>query len=312
MKKSERLQMIVMILKQKTRMSARDLAEYLEVSLRTIYRDIDALSQMNIPIVAYEGLHGGYEIDPSYFIPTIRLSDKEILVLMLLLKVSKKLSLPDFSEEINVLDVKLRNACGGSQNQYENALDRITFDIQYIYSERHLQGAFEAILNGFKNNVKIKVQYFVPLKNDLNERVISPMHLFYSEGCWYLDAFCHLRMQKRTFRLDRIRAIDILTEKIDSDIFQKYTNKGFEDPKFLLEFEIEQHLYSLIKDDGAMQESSISSIEGSRYYVTIETNKQVYFETLAIRNVNQVTIRKPEFFIEHLKEKILEAIKKYD
>ena len=191
-------------------------------------------------------------------------------------------------------------------------MDRITFDIQYIYSEAHLQGAFEAIMDALKNNVKMKIQYFVPLKNDLNERVISPMHLFYSEGCWYLDAFCHLRMQKRTFRLDRIRSFDVLTEMIDLDIFQKYTNKALEDPKFLLEFEIEQHLYLLIKDDGAMQEANISSIEGSRYHVTIETNKRVYFETLAIRNVKQVTITKPEFFKEQLKEKILEAIKKYD
>lgn len=73
--------------KQKGRLSADELAELLEVSKRTIYRDIDALCQMGIPIIAYEGANGGYEIDESYFMPTVRLSEREVFILMLLLKI---------------------------------------------------------------------------------------------------------------------------------------------------------------------------------------------------------------------------------
>lgn len=311
MKKTERLQMIVMLLKQNRRMSAKDLAESLEISLRTIYRDVDALSQMNIPIVAFEGLHGGYEIDSSYFIPTIKLCDKEILILMLLLKVSKKINLPDFKESITVLEAKLRNACHGPGKKYEGILDKITFDLQYIYTNSYLEGVFEDILKAFHENVKIQIEYFVPLKNDLSTRIISPLHLSYSEGCWYLDGFCHLRKQKRTFRLDRIRSIKVTEEEIDIDLYKKYLDKAFDEPMFLLEFEIDRDMYSLIKDDREMKNSVITGVTGNDYVIKTETNNRVYFETLAFRNITQVTIRKPDFFIEIIKEKIVKANQKY-
>lgn len=312
MKKSERHQMIIMLLKQNTRMSARDLADHLEVSLRTIYRDIDSLSQMEVPIIAYEGLNGGYEINPSYFIPTIKLSDKEILILMLLLKASRKLSIPDFSESINVLDAKLRNACSASSPPYSHGLDKVSFDFQFIYTDKYLEGIFECILRALNENTKLQIQYFVPLKNQLNERIISPLHLFYSEGCWYLDGFCHTRMQKRTFRLDRIYSMSPLDEKVDLDIYRQYIDKSLEDPKFLLEFYIDCDLYSLIKDDGAMKDAVVLRTEDNYHYMTIETNRSVYFENLAIRNVAQVTIKSPSFFIDALKEKLLRGIEKYN
>lgn len=311
MKKTERLQMIVMLLKQNRRMSAKDLAESLEISLRTIYRDVDALSQMNIPIVAFEGLHGGYEIDSSYFIPTIKLSDKEILILMLLLKVSKKFNLPDFKENITVLEAKLQNACQGPGEKYDEILDKITFDLQYIYTEAYLEGVFEDILRAFHENVKLQIEYFVPLKNDLSTRIISPLHLSYSEGCWYLDGFCNLRKQKRTFRLDRIRSINFLEEEVDIELHKKYLDRVFDEPMFLLEFEIDRDLYALIKDDREMKDSIITGVAGNDYVIKIETNNRVYFETLVFRNVTQVTIRKPEFFIEIIKEKIVKANRKY-
>jgi predicted DNA-binding transcriptional regulator YafY len=62
MKKVERQNGIVHLLRIRRKMTANELASYFEVSERTIYRDIDALSQLQVPIIAYEGLGGGYEI----------------------------------------------------------------------------------------------------------------------------------------------------------------------------------------------------------------------------------------------------------
>lgn len=310
MKKSERLQMILMVLKQNSRMSARQLADYLEVSLRTIYRDIDALCQMNIPIVAFEGLNGGYEIDSSYYIPTIRLTEREILILLLLLKVSKKLSLPDFKEDIEAVNLKLKNACQGT-DRHEALLEKVTFDLQYIKSEEYISNAFEEILDALANNTKLFITYFVPLKNDTYDRLISPLHLFYCEGCWYLDGFCHLRNSKRTFRLDRIVAMNKTKERIDSSVYEKYTNKDLDDPKFMIEIEVDRELFNLIKDDTAMKEAMVVDKSKPLYTIRIETNNKTYFENLAIRNASQVTIKKPNELLESLKEKLLVASEKY-
>lgn len=311
MKKTERLQMIIMALRQKGKMSARDLAEYLHVSMRTIYRDIDALSQMHVPISVYEGIYGGYEIDSSYFMPTVRLTEREVLILMILLKASKQLSLPDFDESIHILNIKLRNACQDYSNKYDKLLEYITMDIQYIFPESYLQGAFETILLAFEQQVKVKIHYFVPLKNNVIERVISPLHFFYSEGCWYLDGFCHLRNKKRTFRLDRIYQVALLPDPVDNILNQQYTSKALDDPKLSIEFDIDKDLYMLIRHDGAMRDACILVEDDKSYRIHIETNRLIFFETLAIRNVDQVTILKPEKLVQSIYQKMLKVLQKY-
>lgn len=303
--------MITMLLHQRGRVSARDIAAYLEVTQRTIYRDIDALCQMKVPIIAIEGAGGGYEIDEAYFMPTISLTDREVLILMLLLKITDQLSLPDFKDSINALNLKLRNSCRSLAAKNKAILERVTLEIQYIFPEAHLKGLFETILDAFYNKNQLSIKYFVPLKSVVVERRISPLHLFYSEGCWYLTAFCHLRKEKRTFRLDRIRDVTSLVDRIDKGIQQKYSERALEDPTVLLELAIHQDLFSLIKEDGAMKDARVNAIENEYFIVTIETNHLIYFETLAIRNVSQITILSPPAFIQEIKNKILIASEKY-
>jgi predicted DNA-binding transcriptional regulator YafY len=311
MKKIERLQMIIMRLKQKGKQSALELSEYLEVSKRTIYRDIDALSQMNIPIITFEGFNGGYQIDESYFMPTVQLSEREVLILMLLLKVSKQLNLPEFNESISALDLKLRNASEDCPEKYMKSLENITVNIQNIYPETTLHGAFETILEGFSQSAKLRIQYFSPMKNIVVERVISPLHLYYYEGGWYLDAYCHLRGKKRTFRLDRIREMVLLSEKAEDIVVKQYNEELLDDPKVLIEFDIDRDLYNLIKYDSAMNNAKIISEKNAYYRMNIETNWIVYFENLALRNVEQVTILKPQMLVQKLQRKIIEATNKY-
>lgn len=311
MKKSERLQMIIMLLKQKGKQSASDLAEYIEVSTRTIYRDIDALSQMHVPIISLGGINGGYEVDETYFMPALRLSEREVLILMLLLKVSGQLNLPDFSENVNALNLKLHNACQDSAAQFEKMLQHVTVDIRYIFPKPHLQGAFETILEAFDRQVNLRIQYHTPLKNSVTERVISPLHLFFSEGGWYLDAYCHIRAQKRTFRLDRIQSVALLSDMPNAKLNEQYTDTISDDQEQLLKFDIDKNLYNLIKDDSPMKNANLVSESSTSCRVHVRTNRLVYFETLAIRNIEQITILEPQPFVQELRKKILAAIQKY-
>ncbi len=303
--------MIIMRLKQKGKLSASDLAAYLEVSKRTIYRDIDALSQMNIPITTHEGIHGGYEIDGSYFMPSVKLSEREVLILLLLLKISNQLNLPEFKESINSLNLKLQNTYHDTATQFKKNLHYISFDVQTIFPEACIHGAFETILEAFNQHVKLKILYFSPLKDSTIERVITPFHLFYNDGGWYLDAYCHLREKKRTFRLDRIKNISLLSEKIDESLEKQYNSNAFSDPKLLLEFDINKELFNLIQYDDPMRDVKIISENKSVIKMQVLTNRIVFFETLAIRNSDQITILKPESLVRNIQKKLLNALKKY-
>lgn len=105
MKKTERQNGIVHLLRARKKMTANELAAYFEVSERTIYRNIDALSQLRVPIISHEGLGGGYEIDSSYFFPSIKLSEREILMLLMVLKAGEELRVPNMTTDYNLLSV---------------------------------------------------------------------------------------------------------------------------------------------------------------------------------------------------------------
>ncbi|WP_113674193.1 helix-turn-helix transcriptional regulator [Vallitalea guaymasensis] len=116
MKKIERLQNIIYLLSQNKRLSCSHIAKTLEVSPRTIYRDMDALSQMKVPIIAYEGLDGGYELDRSYFFQSVKLTDRELMIMILLLEMGYQLNTTDFDDALITLKHKLLNASGKQPN----------------------------------------------------------------------------------------------------------------------------------------------------------------------------------------------------
>ena len=136
MKKTERQNGIIHLLRVRGKMTANELAAYFEVSERTIYRDIDGLSQLRVPLIAYEGMGGGYEIDPSYFIPSIKLSEQEILMLLMVLKAGEELRIPNMASDYNLLASKVINALSDAERQKaSDVMSRIAFDIIRIKSK---------------------------------------------------------------------------------------------------------------------------------------------------------------------------------
>lgn len=288
-------------------MTARELADYLEVSMRTIYRDIDALSQMKVPIFVSEGIYGGYEIAPSYFMPTLSLNESEVLCLNLLLKSAHQLNLSDFTQDIQVLKHKLINAC---ENKVNQCLGHVTVNIQSIYPKPIAKGILTAVLEALEKNQIIEIEYYTPLEGKSQLRKASPLHLFYDEGCWYLDAYCHLRNAKRTFRLDRIHSITIQDDKVNEALASAYKEKVYDDPSERFVFQIEKKLFHLIESDAAMTSAEIISEMEMDYMVSVVTNRWPYFERLAFRNVDHVTFYEPINFIETLQSKSKKLLEK--
>lgn len=310
MKKSERLLVIVLLLRQHGKLTASELANNLEVTKRTIYRDIDALSQMGIPVISEEGVSGGYSLVPDYFLSCIHLYEKEIILLELLLKISPQFQLSDFEEETKSLSLKLSHICVKNDNM-KNAFSKISFSVDSIVPISHAKGAFETILRALNDNNQLNISYYTPLKDDITERRISPILFFFSDGCWYLDSYCELRKEARMFRLDRITKVEYLKEKIPASHIEGF-NKSLGLETFSVSLEIEQNLYNKIKDDASMQNIVNLTKKNNILTVDILTNELSYFENLAFRNAQEVTILSPEFLIDSIIKKNQIILKKYN
>lgn len=310
MKKSERLWVIVLLLKQHGKLTAYELANNLEVTKRTIYRDIDALSQMGIPIISEEGVYGGYSLVPDYFLPCIHLYEKEIILLELLLKMSPHFQLSDFEEETKSLNLKLSHICKKNDSM-KNAFSKISFSVDNIVPVSHAKGAFETILRALNDNNQLNISYYTPLKNTVIERRISPIHFSFSDGCWYLNSYCELRKEARMFRLDRITKVEYLKEKVPTSHIEGF-NKSSYSETVLVSLEIEQNLYNIIKEDMTMQNIVKSTYKNNILTLDIITHEISYFENLAFRNAKEVTILSPEFLTDSILKKSQVILEKYN
>lgn len=183
--------------------TAKKLAERFEVSIRTIYRDIDILGYAGIPIYTNKGKGGGIFLDEQYVLNKTFLTDDEQNQILMALQ-SNTL----FDSENNSLIDKLSNIFQSSNINW----------IEVDYSrwangekDRELFNFFkESILN--KNIIKIE---YLSSYGEKTKREIFPMRLIYKSKAWYLQAFDKNKKDFRSFRLSRIINYNNQEEKFE-------------------------------------------------------------------------------------------------
>ncbi|MFD0713024.1 helix-turn-helix transcriptional regulator [Paenibacillus sp. GCM10027626] len=208
--KLERLMAITIILLNRKRVQAQELAERLEVSLRTIYRDLDSLCHAGIPIVSYTGTEGGYEIMDSFRLDRQMLSFDELIALTTALRGLQSTQAMNRSDIDNLLD---KVGALVSQAEKGRLADRDQIHIEFTpwrKSEAE-RSKYEALHKAVNENRLVHFRY-TDGQGEETERLIEPMGLALKAYSWYLHGYCLNRQDYRTFRLSRIRELEPLTE----------------------------------------------------------------------------------------------------
>lgn len=211
-KRLSRLTAILTILQTKRLLTASELANKFSVSNRTIYRDIKALEQAGVPILTEDGK--GYSLMVGYRIPPVMFTESEANALItaeqLILKNKDASFVKEYSEAINKIKSVLRN----NTKDKANLLSHRTIFRQNADNDRtsNYLSILQLALTNF-NLVKIK--YHSLDTNQTTERTIEPFAIYSTQDNWLLIAFCLLRKDFRTFRLDRIQNLTTLNEQFE-------------------------------------------------------------------------------------------------
>ncbi|UKS25440.1 YafY family transcriptional regulator [Paenibacillus sp. HWE-109] len=232
--KLDRLLAITMTLLNKTRVNATELAERFEVSLRTIYRDMETINQAGIPLVSFAGSDGGYEIMPGYRI------DKQML------------SLDDFSAICSALR-GARSATDSSN--IDSLLDRISALMPTTSSEAeaasvdldftptpNIKEKIAPLHQAIRGLQLVRFEYLDKMGAE-TERTIEPMGLFLKGYVWYLYGYCLTRSDIRVFRLSRMLGLRSLPQTFIrrnytlQDVEQQFMSKvNFTKVRVVLQF----------------------------------------------------------------------------
>jgi predicted DNA-binding transcriptional regulator YafY len=205
----DRMLAITVMLLNRDRITARELADKFEVSVRTIYRDIDAINIAGIPIVSFSGNDGGFGIMENYRIDRQVLTLNDMFTILSALK-GVNTSLDDIELEIAIEKIKSLVPAEKS-GEMERHFEQLAIDLMpWEGSERHKR-IFKKIQSSISQNLFIKIKYS-NTKGESLERVIEPMTLVLMGYAWYLFAFCRVRDDFRLFRLSRIKDVDVLRD----------------------------------------------------------------------------------------------------
>jgi predicted DNA-binding transcriptional regulator YafY len=205
--KIDRLLSIIILLLNRSRVSAEELAARFEVTVRTIYRDMDEIGSAGIPIVSYQGANGGYGILENYRIDRQVLNIDEIQSIINALK-----SVPGpFEERESGLALeKITNLLPEKERERDKS-GKIIFDSMPWGYEKKVITSGKIIYQSIRSSKLLKFDYRGWKNEDLT-RVVEPVTLVFKGFSWYLFAFCRLRNDFRFFKLSRISNIECLNE----------------------------------------------------------------------------------------------------
>lgn len=211
MSKYDRLLHMLNLLRARQGLKTSDLARECEVSERTIYRDIIALSSANIPIY----FDKGYRLLSDAFLPPLNFTLEDYLVLKLSLSSSILVENSPLRKYAKAVLAKIE---GNLNPTLKADIDKIEeplkISIKSTSDFSKLSLIFKLVEQSILNKKSLRIEY-ESLEKGQTTRQVDPYSLIFRRHAWYLIGFCHLRNQIRIFRLNRIKKITLLDKSFE-------------------------------------------------------------------------------------------------
>lgn len=201
------------------------LARLLEVSERTIKRDVSALQQAGLPIWAQAGPGGGYVLDPSASLPPVNFTPSQAVAAAIALAALPAGS--PFALDARTARAKVWDALGTQERERAQRLaarvwvrngarsPEVADDDSPVAAHDRLHSAEPAVLRAVEQSLagsRVLAIRYRDRAGTATSRRVEPVILAFDEGAWYLVAWCRLRTAIRWFRLDRIERADLTAE----------------------------------------------------------------------------------------------------
>ncbi len=205
---------VLELLQARGRMTGAELAQRLEVDIRTLRRYITMLQDLGIPIFAERGRHGAYELSPGFKLPPMMFTNDEALALAMGLLAARQMGLAEIVQAIESARAKLEQVLPLELKSRVQALtETITLDLEV--NPVASAGQMMVTMSTAAQQQRRVYMRYRSSQNDETDREFDPYGLAYRQGRWYVVGRCHLRHSLRSFRLDRIVQADLTETRFE-------------------------------------------------------------------------------------------------
>ena len=204
--KTIRLFQITQLLRHHRQITARQLAEQLEVSQRTIYRDIQHLQLSGVPINGEAG--SGYWLEQSFDFPPLMFTEREVAALAFGMRLAMQTADRDLSNAARTVLDKVNDALPGPLRQ---ELAASPLDMPFPTLNELQQQHFHQLRLAIRQKQKVQLHYQDEQQRS-SDRKVRPLELSFWGKVWTVTSWCEKREDFRNFRIDRIECLKLLPQ----------------------------------------------------------------------------------------------------
>lgn len=210
-----RMKLILMLQQSNSRITVDDIAEKFNVSRRTVFRDFNSLSEMNVPVTWDE--YNGYGIMRGYKIPPLMFTTKELATILVGLNFVKSQVDQKLIDDAKGVELKIREVVPEDLREFMTSMEKRTIVDPYLNFgvEKTEGGNWYLISNAISKNRSIGFDYRSKSNEKITSRKIDPYLLVFYRDHWNVIGYSHKREDIRNFVLDRMSNIEILDKNFE-------------------------------------------------------------------------------------------------
>jgi len=209
--RQSRLLALTILLINRRRIAAPEIAQRFGVTVRTVYRDIEALRSAGIPVTGCQGIDGGFALMENYRLTRQLLTFEDIVsILSTLTGINHTLRNPDLDNIIEKIGCMIPQ---DREDEFNRVSELIAFDMT-PWSPGDQHNLLDITYAAAAARKLIEFVYR-DYSSTLTHRIIEPMTLVFKAGMWYLFGYCRLRSDYRLFRLSRMEKITVSDKRFN-------------------------------------------------------------------------------------------------
>lgn len=310
MKSSERRMKLILLLQQsKNRLTVNDIADRFGVSRRTVFRDFNALSEMNVPVTWDE--HKGYGVMPGYKVPPLMFTSKELATILVGINFVKSQVDRRLVEDAKGVELKIKEVLPDDLRNFMSSLeDRTIVDPYLNYgAEKSEGGNWYLIGSAISENKTITFRYRSQADEKISDRKVDPYLLVFFRDHWNVIGFSHKRSDFRNFVLDRMSDIKISAENFDpkADIDVEALIFGSDESKQFIEVLVAKSAFKRFRANLPANIFNYSEFSPNFFKAGFYFDNIDYINEWLLQFAGSVKIRKPVSLLEKRKE-LLESM----
>ena len=303
------MKMILMLQESKKRITVDELADMFDVSRRTIFRDFNVLSELNVPVTWDQ--YSGYGVMEGYKVPPLMFNSRELATIMVGLNFVKSQVDKQLVEDAKGVELKIKNVLPDELKEFMNSLDDRTVVDPFLHfgSEKKDGGNWYLVSSAISQKKKLSFTYKSQSDDKITNRIIDPYLLVFYRDHWNVIGFSEKRDAIRNFVLDRMDDAKILEEnyeergKIDAEALIFSSNESGQIVEVLVDKSADRSFRANLPTK-IFRENVISD---KKIKVSFKFNNLDYMNEWLLQFGNRVEIIAPKELIEK-REKLLRSM----